>query len=177
MHADEAAALRAAIREVPDFPSPGIVFKDITPLLADRALLAVAVEAMAAPWRGMSVTHVAAPESRGFLFGAPIAVALGAGFIPVRKRGKLPWRVRQQAYALEYGQDVIEVHEDAVGPGARVLVVDDVLATGGTADATCRLLEGMGAQVVGLSMLMSLDFLPGRATLAGRRVEAVLRYA
>lgn len=177
MRPDVASAIRAAIRDVPDFPKPGIVFKDITPLLGDRALLALAVEAMASPWRGQRVTHVAAPESRGFVFGAPLALALGAGFVPIRKRGKLPWRVRQQAYALEYGEDIIEVHEDAVGAGAHVLVVDDVLATGGTASAACQLLEGMGATVVGLGMLMSLDFLPGRARLAGRRIEAVLRYA
>lgn len=177
MRSDVSAAIRARIRDVPDFPKPGILFKDITPVLADAGLLALAVESMAAPWRGQRITHVAAPESRGFVFGAPIAVALSAGFVPVRKRGKLPWKTRQQPYTLEYGTDAIEVHEDAVGPGARVLVVDDVLATGGTADAACRLLEGMGAQVAGLSMLMTLDFLAGREALAGRRIEALVRYA
>lgn len=177
MRPDVTAAIRARIRDIPDFPTPGILFKDITPVLADPALLALAVESMASPWRGQRITHVAAPESRGFLFGAPIAVALGAGFVPVRKRGKLPWRTRQEVYALEYGTDVIEVHEDAVGPGTRVLLVDDVLATGGTASAACRLLEALGAQVAGVSMLMSLDFLPGREALAGRRIEALVRYA
>lgn len=177
MRHDVSAAIRARIRDIPDFPTPGILFKDITPVLGDAALLALAVEAMAAPWRGQRVTHVAAPESRGFLFGAPLAVTLGAGFVPVRKRGKLPWRTRQVAYALEYGEDVVEAHEDAVGPGARVLIVDDVLATGGTADAACRLVESLGATVVGVSMLMSLDFLAGRAKLAGRRIEALVRYA
>ncbi|MFN9576220.1 MAG: adenine phosphoribosyltransferase [Gemmatimonadota bacterium] len=177
MRPDLRAAIRARIRDIPDFPSPGIVFKDITPLLGDAGLLALSVESMAAPWRGQRVTHVAAPESRGFVFGAPVAIALGAGFVPLRKRGKLPWRTRQQAYALEYGVDVVEAHEDAVGPGARVRVVDDVLATGGTAEAACRLMESLGATVVGLSMLMSLDFLAGRERLAGRRVEALVRYA
>jgi adenine phosphoribosyltransferase len=177
MRHDVSAAIRARIRDIPDFPTPGIVFKDITPVLGDAALLALAVESMAAPWRGQHVTHVAAPESRGFLFGAPLAVTLGAGFVPVRKQGKLPWRTRRMAYALEYGEDVVEAHEDAVGPGARVLVADDVLATGGTADAACRLIESLGGVVVGVSMLMSLDFLPGRERLAGRRIEALVRYA
>lgn len=171
------ARLRRAVRDVPGFPTPGVVFKDITPVLGDAGLLAAAVEALVAPWRDAAVTHVAAPESRGFLLGAPAAVALGAGLVPVRKRGKLPRPVREAAYALEYGEDILTMHEDAVGAGARVLVVDDVLATGGTADATCRLAEGLGATVVGCAFLMTLDFLPGRERLAGRRLEAVIRYA
>lgn len=172
-----AERLREAIRDVPDFPSPGIVFRDITPVLGDAELFALAVEAMAGPWRGLGITHVAAPESRGFLLGAPVAVALGAGLIPVRKRGKLPRRAREVRYALEYGEDVLAMHADAVGPGGRVLVVDDVLATGGTADAACRLVESAGAAVAGCAFLMTLDALPGRVRLAGRRLDAVVRYA
>lgn len=174
---DIAARVRAAIRDVPDFPKPGIVFKDITPVLGDPALVAGAAAAMAAPWIRDEITHVVAPESRGFLFGVPVAIALGAAFVPVRKPGKLPWRTRAMSYALEYGEDAIEMHDDAVPPGARVLVIDDVLATGGTADAACRLAEAAGATVLGCGFLLTLDFLAGRERLVGRRIERVVGFA
>lgn len=166
--------VRSALRDVPDFPRPGILFKDITPLLADAALFARATAAMAEPFRAAGVTHVAAIESRGFLFGAPIAQHLGAGVVPLRKPGKLPAARRRVDYALEYGTDALEAHEDACRSGDRILVVDDVLATGGTARAACDLVERGGAEVVGCSFLMVLGFLPGLAALSGRRVEALL---
>jgi adenine phosphoribosyltransferase len=168
--------LAAAIRDVPDFPKPGIVFKDITPLLADPDLLRRAVVGMAEPFAGDQVAYVVGVESRGFILGAPVALELGAGFIPVRKPGKLPYRTSAAEYALEYGTDRLEIHADAHGPEARVLVVDDVLATGGTASATCRLIEGLGGVVVGCSFLIALSFLPGKAALAGRRVEALVTF-
>jgi adenine phosphoribosyltransferase len=162
-----------AIRDVPDFPRTGVVFKDITPLLADPALLRDAIRAMQAPFATAGVTHVVAMESRGFLFGVPMALELGAGFVPVRKPGKLPWRTTREGYALEYGDDALEIHVDALGPGARVLLVDDVLATGGTAAAAARLVERLGGLVVGVSVLMELAFLRGRDALAERRVTSV----
>ena len=165
----------AALRDVPDFPRAGVVFKDITPLLGDSALFARATRGMAAPFAGLGVTHVAAIESRGFLFGAPVAQHLGVGLIPLRKPGKLPGRRHRVEYALEYGTDALEAHEDACGEAARVLVVDDVLATGGTAAAACQLIERAGGEVVGCSFLLTLDFLPGRQALAGRRIEALGR--
>jgi adenine phosphoribosyltransferase len=165
--------VRAALRDVPDFPRPGILFKDITPVLGDPALFSRVTHALAEAFRTDRVTHVAAIESRGFLIGAPVAQHLGAGLIPLRKPGKLPARRHREEYALEYGTDALEAHEDACAAGARVLVVDDVLATGGTAAAACRLVERTGATVVGCGFLLSLEFLPGRTALAGRRVEVV----
>lgn len=170
------SALRAAIRDVPDFPVHGVSFKDITPLLGDPALFAPATEAMTRPFESGGVTHVAAIESRGFVLGAPIAQRLGAGFVPLRKPGKLPFRVEREVYALEYGTDALEVHVDAAGSNSRVLIVDDVLATGGTAAAACRLMERLGATVVGCSFLLALSFLPGVRTLADRRMSALLVY-
>ncbi|MFN2565949.1 MAG: adenine phosphoribosyltransferase [Gemmatimonadaceae bacterium] len=168
--------LKAAIRDVPDFPKPGIVFKDITPVLSDAALFRRAAQAMAAPFAAAGVRYVVGVESRGFILGAPVALELGAGFVPVRKPGKLPHRTAAAEYALEYGSDRLEIHADACSPEARVLVVDDVLATGGTAAATCRLVEGLGATVVGCSFLIVLSFLPGRKALAGRRIETLVTY-
>lgn len=165
--------LRATLRDVPDFPSPGILFKDITPVLADPALLRDLIAAMVAPFLGAGVTRVVGVESRGFLFGVPMALALDVPFAPARKPGKLPWRTEREAYALEYRSDVLEMHTDAVGAGDRVLVVDDVLATGGTAAATCRLVERLGAEVAGVSVLIELGFLEGRALLPERTVHAV----
>ena len=175
---DLSAMVRRAVRDVPDFPKPGIVFKDITPLLADAGLFEACTEAMAAPFSEARVTHVVAIESRGFILGGPVAQQLGAGFIPVRKPGKLPARIESEEYALEYGTDRLEIHADACGTSgkARVLVVDDVLATGGTADATRRLLERLGADVVGFSFLIALGFLPGLERLRGRPVRAVITY-
>lgn len=168
--------LRALIRDVPDFPKPGIVFKDITPLLGDGAAFRAACEALAEPYRQEAITHVAAIESRGFIFGAPVAQMLGAGFVPVRKVGKLPSTTSRVEYALEYGTDALEVHLDACPPPARVLVVDDVLATGGTAEATCRLVEQIGGEVVGCAFVIALDFLGGAARLTGRRTGALVHY-
>ena len=170
-----AAEVMATLRDVPDFPRPGILFKDITPVLGDPALVARTTRALADAFRGDGVTHVAAIESRGFLFGAPMAQHLGVALIPLRKPGKLPARKHREEYALEYGTDALEAHEDACSASGRVLVVDDVLATGGTAAAACRLVERIGATVVGCAFLLSLVFLPGRAALAGRRVEVVCR--
>jgi adenine phosphoribosyltransferase len=151
------------IRDVPDFPRAGVVFKDITPLLADADGFAAAIDAMAAPWRGIALDAVFAVESRGFILGAALARALGLGFVPVRKAGKLPARAHSQAYDLEYGSDCLEVHADAVPPGARVLLVDDVLATGGTLAAALALARMQGADVVGAAVLIELGFLGGRA--------------
>ena len=167
----------ALIRDVPDFPKPGILFKDITPLLADPAGFAWVVETLAAPWRQAGVGCVAGVEARGFILGAALATELGAGFVPVRKPGKLPARVIAQDYALEYGSDRLEVHEDAIRPGTRVLLVDDVLATGGTLLAARGLLERAGATLVGAAVLVELGALDGRARwAAGCPLEAPLRY-
>ena len=168
--------LKRAIREVPNFPKPGISFKDITPVLLDAKLFERAVDLMAAPYADTQISRVVSIESRGFIFGAPIALRLGAGLVPIRKPGKLPGATRRVEYALEYGSDAIEMHHDAVGPGDRVLVVDDVLATGGTAAAAAQLVGGTGGAVVGFTFLIELDFLKGRERLQGRRVEALLHY-
>jgi adenine phosphoribosyltransferase len=168
--------LRATVREIQDFPMPGVGFKDITPILASPALFGRAVTALTERFRTATPTHVAAIESRGFLLGAPIALALGAALVPIRKVGKLPYRTERIDYALEYGAAAIEVHSDAWPPGAHVLVIDDVLATGGTAVAACALVERMEAQVVGCGFLLSLPFLGGEERLAGRRVESLIRY-
>jgi adenine phosphoribosyltransferase len=175
-NAGDVARLRPLIRDIPDYPKPGILFKDITPLLADADAFAVATRLMAEPFADAGVTHVVAIESRGFIFGAPVAQQLSAGFVPVRKPGKLPHTKRREEYALEYGTDALEVHDDSVGSTARVLIVDDVLATGGTAAATCRLVESLGATVVGLSFLLALSFLSGAERLGGRQVSSILTY-
>jgi len=154
---------RTLIRDVPDFPKPGVVFKDITPLLADADAYAAAIDAMAAPWRGVALDAVLAIESRGFILGAALARALGTGFVPIRKPGKLPARVHAQDYDLEYGSDRLEIHADALAPGARVLLVDDVLATGGTLRASLALAQRQGATVVGAAVLLEIAALEGRA--------------
>jgi adenine phosphoribosyltransferase len=169
-------AIRRCIRDVPNFPKPGITFKDITPLLLDAALFRRAVELMSAPFHHLGATRVIAIESRGFLLGAPIALALEAGLVPIRKPGKLPAVRDRVEYALEYGVDALEIHRDAVGPGDQVVIVDDVLATGGTAAGAARLVRGQGAGVLGLTFLIELGFLKGREKLAGERVEALLHY-
>lgn len=178
--ADAAAALemalRRTVRDIPDFPKPGVVFKDITPVLLDADLFRRTTDAMADPFARDRISHVIGIESRGFILGAPIAQRLGAAFVPVRKQGKLPSLVERIEYALEYGVDALEVHRDAMHDGHRVLVVDDVLATGGTADAACQVVERLGATVVGCSFLMVLTFLPGWDRLAGRRVASLVRY-
>jgi len=166
-----------AIRDVPDFPKPGIMFKDITPLLLDPARFRRAVELMAAPFVGSKVRRVVSIESRGFLLGAPIALLLRSGLVPIRKPGKLPAARGRVEYALEYGTDALEMHRDAVGLGDRVLIVDDVLATGGTAEAAAKLVRAHGAEVVGFTFLIELDSLKGRGRLCAERVEALLHYA
>ena len=167
--------LAAAVRTVPDFPSPGIQFKDLTPLLADAGGYAEAVRALAAPWEGAGVTHVLAMESRGFWLGGAVALALGAGLVPARKPGKLPLAGPRETYALEYGEDALELPEGVLGAGDRVLVHDDVIATGGTAAAACRLVERAGAALVGVSLVLELSFLNGRAALPeGARVHALM---
>ena len=173
---DIPARLRAAIRDVPDFPKPGIMFKDITPVLADAELFRATTDAMAGSWRGAGITHVVGIESRGFILGAPIAQRLGAGFIPVRKPGKLPYRRERIEYALEYGVDALEMHADACGAGARVLIVDDVLATGGTAGAAARLVAQVGAPVAGFAFLIELAFLDGGSRLREVPRTSLLRY-
>lgn len=168
--------VRGLIRDIPDYPKPGIVFKDITPLLADAVAFTDATNDMADAFAGTNVTHVVAIESRGFILGGPVAQRLGAGFIPVRKPGKLPARTRNERYELEYGTDVLEIHADACDERSRVLIVDDVLATGGTADATRRLVEALGARVIGFSFLVSLSFLPGQQRLTAHQVHTVTVY-
>ena len=170
------AAVRDVIRDVPDFPKPGIVFKDITPLLADGALFERVTDWMVERFRADRPTHVCAIESRGFIFASPVAHRLGAGLVPLRKPGKLPWKTRRVEYALEYGTDALEVHEDAFGQGSRVLVVDDLLATGGTAKAACDLVQALGGDVLGLAVAIDLAFLSGRDRLEGIRVESLVTY-
>lgn len=165
--------LAATIRVVPDFPSPGILFQDVTPVLADAELFRETVDALAEPWRMEGITHVAAIESRGFIFGAPVALALGAGFIPIRKPGKLPFERAGQDYALEYGTGRLEIHADACPAPARVLVVDDVLATGGTAKAACELVEAVGGRVAGCAFVLALRPLGGEQRIAGRAVKVL----
>ncbi len=168
--------VKARIREVPDFPKPGILFKDVTPVLADPYLFGRVVNAMAAPFFGRHITRVVGMEARGFLLGAPVALALHAGFAPARKPGKLPWRTQTERYSLEYGQDGLQLHEDALGPGDRVLIVDDLLATGGTAEAAARLVAKLGGEVVGFSFLVTLDDLPGRKRLGAEKICSLISY-
>ncbi|NRA02441.1 MAG: adenine phosphoribosyltransferase [Myxococcales bacterium] len=168
--------LRAAIRDVADFPKPGVVFKDITPLLQDPELLQLSCDLLAEPFRDRQVSLVLGVESRGFIFGPPVALALGAGFQIARKPGKLPWDTIAESYELEYGKGQIEIHRDAVQPGQRVLLLDDVIATGGTAAAAARLATRMGAEVVGCAFLIELDFLGGRQKLGNLEVHSVLCY-
>jgi adenine phosphoribosyltransferase len=172
------AALARLIRDVPDFPTPGVVFKDITPLLADGAAFAAAIDGLAelVAEAGIAVDRVVGIEARGFVVGAPLAMRLGVGFAPVRKPGKLPWATDGESYDLEYGTDRLELHTDAVGPGDRVLIVDDVIATGGTAAATARLVERQGAEVAAFAFLIELAFLGGRAQIADHRILRLLTY-
>lgn len=170
------AEIESHIRDIPDFPSPGVVFKDITPLLADGPALRSCIESMSTPFSGDGIDKVIGVEARGFILAAPVAATLGVGFVPVRKPGKLPWEIEHQEYALEYGTDRLEIHRDAVAPGERVLIVDDVMATGGTAAAAASLVERLGGEVVGLSFLIELAFLNGRNLLPGRRISTVLTY-
>ena len=167
---------RAAIRDVPDFPQPGILFKDITPVLADPALFRDVIDYFAETYSSAEVDVVVGIESRGFIFGAPLALELGAAFVPIRKPGKLPYEKVRIDYALEYGNDSLEAHRDAVAHGQRVLVVDDVLATGGTASAATRLVKQLGGEVVGVCFLVELGFLNGRQKLDSVEVHSLLTY-
>jgi adenine phosphoribosyltransferase len=168
--------LRKFIRDVPDFPKPGITFKDITPLLGDATAFRTSIDLLAEEYRQRGIEVVAAPEARGFVFGAPVALALGVGFVPIRKPGKLPYKTISFEYQLEYGTDVLHVHSDALAPGRRVLMVDDVLATGGTMRACRDLIAGIGAEVVASAFLIELGFLGGRARLEPGEVFSLIRY-
>lgn len=167
--------LRAGIRDIPDFPKKGIIFKDITPLLQDARLFKLAIAELARRVSALKPTHVVAIESRGFIFGAPLAVELGAGLVIVRKPNKLPYKTESLEYALEYGTDRLEMHVDALSPGDRVVIVDDLLATGGTAEATARLVEKLGARVEALAFFSELGFLPGRERLSRFHVVSVVQ--
>ena len=170
------ALLESRIRDVPDFPKPGIVFKDVTPLLADPAAFAHAIEVMSEAFCDEGIDKVVGIEARGFILAAPVALACGAGFVPARKAGKLPAARRGVSYELEYGSETIELHEDAFSPGDRVLIVDDVLATGGTAQAAASLVKKIGGDLHGLAFLIELSFLDGKSKLAGEQVFSVLQY-
>ena len=173
---DAQQQLKRIIRDVPDFPQPGILFRDITPLLGDAAMLRLSINLLAAPWRDGGVDGIVGIESRGFLFGMPLAYALGTGFVPVRKAGKLPHTTIAAEYTLEYGANAIEIHADAVQPGQRVVIVDDLLATGGTAAATVALLRRLGADVVGLAFVIELAALGGRAKLENLPIQTLVMY-
>lgn len=169
-------SLKSKIRAIPDFPKPGIVFRDITPLVADPSALRLAIGRLIEPFQGDSVSAVAGMEARGFIFGSLAAWELEVGFVPLRKPGKLPYDVRRESYNLEYGSTSLEIHTDAVKPGDRVLLMDDLIATGGTAAASCQLLEKLGAQIVGCAFLIELDALNGRNRLERRRVHTLLHF-
>ncbi|HEX9792754.1 MAG TPA: adenine phosphoribosyltransferase [Planctomycetota bacterium] len=163
------------LRDVPDFPEKGVLFKDITPLLQDPAAMRAAVQDLSELVRPLRPDRIAAIESRGFLFGAPLALELGVGLIPVRKPGKLPWKTFEESYQLEYGSGTLQIHQDAARPGERVLLVDDVLATGGTAAATAALVRRLGAEVVGAAFVVELEFLHGRQRLHGVETHSLVR--
>ena len=169
-------SIEKAIRDIPDFPKKGVIFKDITPLLGNAELFSKIIKEMARPFANAGITKVLGSESRGFLLAAPIAMDLGAGLVPVRKKGKLPYKTVSAEYALEYGTDILEMHEDAVKPGDKVLVVDDVLATGGTAAAMITLAEQLGAEISGISMLIELEFLHGKEKLGDKKLFSLLKY-
>lgn len=164
------------VRDIPDYPTPGVTYRDITPLLGDSEGFHRSIDELVSRFAGLEVDRVLGMEARGFIVAAPIAYCLKASFVPVRKAGKLPWAVVREEYQLEYGSDKLEMHRDAIHPGERILVIDDVLATGGTADATVKLVEALGGQVVGLGFLLELGGLGGRNRLAGHRVESLAVY-
>jgi len=168
--------LRDKVREIPDYPMPGVNFRDITPLLGDSAAFTSAVDGLVEEFVDVTVDRVVGVESRGFIFGAAVAYRIGAGFVPVRKPGKLPWAVVREEYELEYGTDKLEIHRDAIHDGERILIVDDVLATGGTAAATATLVETLGGIIAGLGFVLELDALGGRSRLGERPVRSLLHY-
>lgn len=168
--------LRSAIRDVQDFPKPGIVFKDITPILGDGQLFRDSITLLCETTRDQKIDKVVGIDARGFIFAAAVADRLGVGFVPVRKQGKLPWNTRGLSYTLEYGEAIVEIHEDAVLPGEKVLLVDDLLATGGTAAASLQLLEQLGADIIAVAFLIELGFLGGRAKLGSHPIESLICY-
>jgi adenine phosphoribosyltransferase len=174
--AEDAAWLKEYVRDIPDFPRPGVVFKDITPLLADVKAFRYTVDALCEHFAATPVDKVLGIEARGFIVAAPVAYRCGAGFVPVRKAGKLPWQVEKQEYVLEYGTDMLEIHQDALAPGERALIIDDVLATGGTASATARLVERLGGTVAGMGFIVELAFLGGRGKLKGVEAVSLISY-
>jgi len=167
---------RSLIRDIPDFPQPGVVFKDITPLLADDAAFSSVIDLIVVNYGRGNVDKVVGIEARGFIIASPVAYHFGAGFVPVRKAGKLPWHTDREEYSLEYGSAVLEIHTDAILPGERVLIVDDVLATGGTATATAQLVERLGGKVIGIACLIELGFLKGRERIAGYDFFSLITY-
>ena len=172
----EGINLERYIRSIPDWPKKGILFRDITPLLADSKALAAAIEALCADFTEADIDYVAAVEARGFIFGAAVAEKLGVGFVPIRKKGKLPFKTESVSYGLEYGTDTLEVHSDAIEKGAKVLMVDDLLATGGTMAAACKLVEKIGGQIAGIAFLIELSELAGRGKLSGYKINTVISY-
>ena len=173
---DPVELLRAGIRDVADFPKPGIIFKDIAPILSDPTLLRISVVQLTATAGDVKIDKVVGIDARGFIFAAPVALNLDAGFVPIRKQGKLPWQTHSMAYSLEYGENVVEIHKDAIQPGENVLLVDDLLATGGTAAAAIKLINQLDANLVAASFLIELGFLNGRGLLGDTPVHAVVRY-
>jgi adenine phosphoribosyltransferase len=168
--------LKGFIRDIPDFPKPGVVFKDITPLLSDKKAFSYTINAIADRYSGVEVDKVLGVEARGFIVAAPVAYRFGAGLIPVRKQGKLPWKIESQEYELEYGAELLEMHRDAIAPNEKILIVDDVLATGGTADAAAQLTARCGGVVAGMAMIMELTFLKGRTRLSEHDVFSLISY-
>ena len=173
---DTKERIKGLIRDIPDFPQPGIVFKDITPLLADDDAFSSVIDLIVVRYGRGNIDKVVGIEARGFILASPVAYHFGAGFVPVRKEGKLPWDTEREEYALEYGTAVLEIHKDAIGSGDRVLIVDDVLATGGTARATAKLVERLGGKVIGIACLIELTFLKGRDNLAGYDFFSLITY-
>jgi len=173
---DEGNDLKKYIRDIPDWPKEGILFRDITPLLLNPKAFSASIEALCADFLDMGVEYVAAVEARGFIFGSAVAEKLGAGFVPIRKKGKLPWQTESITYDLEYGTDTLQVHSDAVGNGGKVLMVDDLLATGGTMAAACKLIEKIGGTVAGIAFLIELVALQGRGKIAGYKVTSIISY-
>ncbi len=168
--------LKQYIRSIPDWPQKGILFRDITPLLADAKALAAATDALCADFKDTGIEYVAAVEARGFIFGTAVAEKLGAGFVPIRKKGKLPWKTETITYDLEYGTDTLEVHADAINSGAKILMIDDLLATGGTMAAGCKLIEKIGGQVAAIAFVIELTELAGRGKLAGYNIKTLISY-
>jgi adenine phosphoribosyltransferase len=168
--------LRSKIRDIPDFPKPGIVFKDITPLLADEVAFSTVIDEIVVQFGRGTIDKVVGIEARGFIVASPVAYHFGAGFVPVRKRGKLPWETQGETYELEYGEETLEIHRDAIAPGERVAIVDDVLATGGTALATAHLVESLGGKIQGMAFVIELGFLEGRKRLGDYELLSLVRY-